>query len=97
VIANGCATSTLLSPSLSGSFERRNKRHRNFALISLSVQSGGEIVGSVRTPQKETNYSVYMENILREKPDAIFMFQPAGAPSIGISHRGHAEALTIEI
>ncbi len=43
---------------------------------------GGEIVGSARTPQKETNYAVYMERALEAKPDALYMFQPAGSPSI---------------
>jgi len=43
---------------------------------------GGEIVGSDRTPQQETNYAAYMEKVLKAKPDALFVFQPAGAPSI---------------
>ncbi|HVG52411.1 MAG TPA: ABC transporter substrate-binding protein [Xanthobacteraceae bacterium] len=44
-------------------------------------QLGGEIVGSDRSPIKETNYAVYMEKVLQAKPDALYMFQPAGAPS----------------
>jgi len=44
--------------------------------------NGGEIVGSSRTPIRETNFGVYMEQVLQAKPDALFMFQPAGAPSI---------------
>ena len=43
---------------------------------------GGEIVGSARTLQQETNYAAYMERVLQAKPDALFMFQPAGSPSI---------------
>jgi branched-chain amino acid transport system substrate-binding protein len=43
---------------------------------------GGEIVGSERMPQQETNYAAYMERVLKAKPDALFMFIPAGAPSI---------------
>src|SRR5262249_37935292 len=43
---------------------------------------GGEIVGSARTPQQETNYAAYMEKVLQAKPDALFMFQPTGSPSI---------------
>jgi branched-chain amino acid transport system substrate-binding protein len=42
---------------------------------------GGEIVGSDRSPIRETNFGVYMEKVLQAKPDAMFMFQPAGAPS----------------
>ena len=44
--------------------------------------AGGEIVGSARTPQQETNYSAYMERVLQAKPDALYMFQPAGSPSV---------------
>jgi len=42
---------------------------------------GGEIVGGDRSPIRETNYGVYMEKALQAKPDALYMFQPAGAPS----------------
>jgi len=42
---------------------------------------GGEIVGSDRSPIRETNFGVYMEKVLQAKPDALYMFQPAGAPS----------------
>jgi branched-chain amino acid transport system substrate-binding protein len=43
---------------------------------------GGQIVGSARTPQQETNFAVYMEKAMQAKPDAIYMFQPGGSPSI---------------
>jgi branched-chain amino acid transport system substrate-binding protein len=43
---------------------------------------GGEIVGSLRTPMTETNFSVYMERVLVAKPDALYMMQPGGATSI---------------
>jgi branched-chain amino acid transport system substrate-binding protein len=43
---------------------------------------GGEIVGSARTPIQETNFAVYMEKALQTKPDALYMFQPGGSPSI---------------
>jgi branched-chain amino acid transport system substrate-binding protein len=43
---------------------------------------GGEIIGSARTPIQETNFAVYMEKILQAKPDALYMFQPGGSPSI---------------
>jgi branched-chain amino acid transport system substrate-binding protein len=44
--------------------------------------AGGEIIGSARSPQQETNYAAYMEKVLQAKPDALYMFQPAGSPSI---------------
>jgi branched-chain amino acid transport system substrate-binding protein len=43
---------------------------------------GGEIIGSARTPLQETNFAVYMEKALQAKPDAVYMFQPGGSPSI---------------
>jgi branched-chain amino acid transport system substrate-binding protein len=45
-------------------------------------QNGGEIVGSARTPIQETNFAAYMERALQAKPDAVYMFQPGGSPSI---------------
>jgi branched-chain amino acid transport system substrate-binding protein len=45
---------------------------------------GGTIVGADRSPITETNFSVYMEKVLQAKPDALYMFQPAGAPSIAL-------------
>ena len=44
--------------------------------------AGGAIVGNARTPQQETNFSAYMERVLEAKPDALYMFQPAGSPSV---------------
>jgi len=44
--------------------------------------AGGEIVGGARTPQQETNFAAYMERVLQAKPDALYMFQPAGSPSV---------------
>ncbi|HWM45477.1 MAG TPA: ABC transporter substrate-binding protein [Xanthobacteraceae bacterium] len=45
-------------------------------------ENGGEIVGATRTPIRETNFAVYMEKVLQTKPDAVYMFQPGGSPSI---------------
>ena len=50
--------------------------------IKTFKAAGGDIVASTRTPMQETNFGVYMEKILQMKPDALFMFQPAGSPSI---------------
>jgi branched-chain amino acid transport system substrate-binding protein len=43
---------------------------------------GGTIVGGARSPIQETNFAVYMEKALQAKPDAVYMFQPGGSPSI---------------
>ena len=45
---------------------------------------GGQIVGKDRSPITETNYGVYMEKVLQAKPDALYMFQPAGSPSVAL-------------
>ena len=45
---------------------------------------GGQILGSDRSPITETNYGVYMEKVLQAKPDALYMFQPAGSPSVAL-------------
>jgi branched-chain amino acid transport system substrate-binding protein len=47
-------------------------------------EQGGEIVGSLRSPLNETNFSVYMEKILAAKPDAIYMMQPGGSTATGL-------------
>ena len=50
--------------------------------IKTFKEAGGEVVGTARTPQQETNFSAYMERVLQAKPDALSMFQPAGSPSV---------------
>jgi branched-chain amino acid transport system substrate-binding protein len=50
--------------------------------IKTFTAAGGEIVGQARTPQQETNFAAYMERVLQAKPDALYMFQPAGSPSV---------------
>jgi branched-chain amino acid transport system substrate-binding protein len=52
--------------------------------------AGGEIIGSARVPQQETNYAAYMEKVLQAKPDALYMFLPAGSPSIAFV-KGYVE------
>jgi branched-chain amino acid transport system substrate-binding protein len=57
---------------------------------------GGTIIGGTRTPLTETNFGVYMEKALQAKPDALYMFQPGGSPSIAFvkafSERGLKQA-----
>jgi branched-chain amino acid transport system substrate-binding protein len=50
--------------------------------IKTFEAAGGKIVGKARTPQQETNFAAYMERALEAKPDALYMFQPAGSPSV---------------
>lgn len=44
--------------------------------------AGGTIVDSVRVPLSTTDFAPYMERISQEAPDGIFVFMPAGPPSI---------------
>lgn len=43
---------------------------------------GGTIIGSVRVPVTNTDFSSYMQKIKDEKPDAVFMFLPPGPATI---------------
>jgi branched-chain amino acid transport system substrate-binding protein len=44
--------------------------------------AGGEIIGQVQTPLSTVDFSAFMEKALLAKPDALFLFEPAGAASI---------------
>jgi branched-chain amino acid transport system substrate-binding protein len=58
--------------------------------------AGGEIVGEVRVPVKNPDFSPYLQRIKDAKPDAVFVFLPASAETIGFmkgfSDRGLAQA-----
>jgi branched-chain amino acid transport system substrate-binding protein len=58
--------------------------------------AGGQIVGDGKTPLSTADFSPFMEQVLQAKPDALFLFQPAGAPSIAAvntwTRRGLKEA-----
>ena len=57
---------------------------------------GGEIVDSVRTPLRNPEYAPYVQRAKDAKPDAIFLFVPAGQDSIAFmkafEERGLKEA-----
>ena len=46
--------------------------------------AGGEVIGSVRSPLNNLDFGPYMEKALQAKPDALYMFMPAGAPSVAL-------------
>jgi branched-chain amino acid transport system substrate-binding protein len=58
--------------------------------------AGGEVVGEVRVPVKNPDFSPYLQRIKDSKPDAVFLFLPPGAETIafvkGFSDRGLAQA-----
>jgi len=57
---------------------------------------GGEIVGEVRTPLKNPDFGPFIQRIKDAKPEAVFIFLPAGEQGIsfmkGYRERGLAEA-----
>lgn len=58
--------------------------------------AGGEIVGEVRTPLKNPDFGPFIQRIKDAKPQAVFIFLPAGEQGIsfmkGYRERGLAEA-----
>jgi branched-chain amino acid transport system substrate-binding protein len=58
--------------------------------------AGGEIIGEVRTPLKNPDFGPFIQRIKDAKPEAIFIFLPAGEQGIafmkGYRERGLAEA-----
>jgi branched-chain amino acid transport system substrate-binding protein len=58
--------------------------------------SGGQIIGEVRTPLKNPDFGPFVQRIKDAKPDAVFIFLPAGEQGIsfmkGYRERGLAEA-----
>ncbi len=50
--------------------------------IKTFTEGGGKIVGEVRTPVKNPDFSPYMARIQDAKPDAIFMFVPSGEQGV---------------
>ena len=44
---------------------------------------GGQVVGEVRVPVKNPDFAPYLQRIKDTKPDAVFLFLPPGAETIG--------------
>lgn len=58
--------------------------------------AGGQIVGEVRTPVKNPDFAPFLQKIKDTKPDAVFIFVPAGEQGVsfikGFKERGLAQA-----
>jgi branched-chain amino acid transport system substrate-binding protein len=58
--------------------------------------AGGQIVGELRVPLKNPDFSPYLQRIKDAKPDAVFVFMPSSAETIAFvksfSERGLAQA-----
>ena len=63
--------------------------------IEAFKKAGGEIVGSVRAPLQNPDYGPFIQRVKDAKPDAVFLFLPAGAPGVaflkGYEERGLKE------
>ncbi len=44
---------------------------------------GGEIVGEVRVPVRNPDFAPYLQRVKDSKPDAVFLFLPPGAETVG--------------
>jgi len=52
--------------------------------IKSFTAAGGKIVDKARSPINNVDFSSYVEKVLQDKPDALYMFMPAGTPSINL-------------
>ena len=63
--------------------------------VEAFKKAGGEIVGSVRAPLQNPDYGPFIQRVKDAKPDAVFLFLPAGAPGVaflkGYEERGLKE------
>ena len=50
--------------------------------LKTFAQEGGTIVGSVRMPVQNPDFSPFLQRVKDEKPDAVFLFVPAGEQGV---------------
>ncbi|WP_017522455.1 ABC transporter substrate-binding protein [Pusillimonas noertemannii] len=64
--------------------------------IKTFTEAGGEIVGQVRTPLQNPDFSPFLQRVKDSKADAVFLFVPAGEQGVsflkGYKERGLADA-----
>ncbi|PVY68253.1 amino acid/amide ABC transporter substrate-binding protein (HAAT family) [Pusillimonas noertemannii] len=60
--------------------------------VKTFTEAGGEIVGEVRVPLQNPDYAPFLQRIKDSKPNAVFLFVPAGEQSVaflkGFEQRG---------
>ncbi len=63
--------------------------------VKTFTEGGGKIVGEVRTPVKNPDFSPFLQKVKDTKPDAVFLFVPAGEQGVaflkGYKERGLAK------
>src|SRR5690606_31365376 len=52
--------------------------------VETFTQAGGEIVGGVRTPLQNPDFSPFLQRVKDAKPDAVFVFVPAGEQGVAL-------------
>jgi len=52
--------------------------------LSGFEKAGGKVLGKDRVPLNVTDFAPYMERALQSKADGLFIFAPAGAPSVAM-------------
>jgi branched-chain amino acid transport system substrate-binding protein len=66
------------------------------AFSKAFTAQGGQMVGAVRTPLQNPDFGTFVQKAKDEKPDAVFIFVPAGAQSVSFmkafSERGLPQA-----
>ena len=66
------------------------------AFTEAFKKAGGEIVGSVHAPLQNPDFAPFIQRVKDAKPEAVFLFLPAGAPGIafmkGYEERGLRQA-----
>src|SRR5450631_257053 len=66
------------------------------AFVKAFTAAGGEMVGSVHIPLKNPEFAPFIQRVKDAKPEAVFLFLPAGEQGIafmkGYKERGLAEA-----
>src|SRR5258706_7038369 len=66
------------------------------AFCEAFKKAGGEMVGSIHTPLQNPDFSPFIQRVKDAKPEAVFLFLPAGEQGIafmkGYAERGLAQA-----
>jgi len=52
--------------------------------IKAFERAGGKVVGKARSPLNNVDFSSYVEKVLQAKPDVLYIFMPAGTPSVNL-------------
>jgi branched-chain amino acid transport system substrate-binding protein len=63
------------------------------AFADTFVAGGGKMVGEVRVPVNNTEFSAYLQRVKDAKPDAVFVFVGAGTPAVAFFKTFHQAGL----